>query len=215
MTKILALASALGLALGATASAQTQRADPDFDTKVARPAYSATHPRVLFDEAHHNFHTAGGRYKPFADLVASDGYHVIPGREKFTRSALEKGEILVIANALGAELGSPGPEKPAFTDDESEAVRDWVSDGGALLLISDHPPAGSSAAGLARRFGVGMSQGVANDPENSGDNPSLLIFSRANRLLGDHPITRGRDDSERVGRVMTFTGQSLQGPEGS
>jgi hypothetical protein len=60
-----------------------------------------------------------------------------------------------------------------------------------------------------------MSQGVAVDAKNSGDGPSQLVFSRENQLLGDHPITRGRDESEQVGRVMTFTGQSLLGPEGS
>ena len=69
-----------------------QRADPDFDTKVARPAYTASrHPRVLFDEAHHNFHTAGGRYKPFAELITNDGYQVIPNREKFTAGAPGQG----------------------------------------------------------------------------------------------------------------------------
>ena len=202
--------------LSARAGMVGQRADPDFKTKVDFPAYTNSHPRVLFDEAHHNFHTAGGRYKPFADLISGDGYRVIPSREKFTRAVLEKGDILVIANALGAEgMGSPGSEKPAFTDDESEAVRAWVADGGALLLISDHPPMGSAAAGLAKRFGVEMSQGVALDPKNSGDGPSMLVFSRENKLLGDHPITRGRGDSERIGRIMTFTGQSLRGGEGS
>ena len=79
-----------------------QRADPNFDTKVAQPAYGGDrHPAVLFDEAHHNFHTAGGRYKPFAELIASDGYQVIPNREKFSREVLQKGDILVIANASG------------------------------------------------------------------------------------------------------------------
>jgi hypothetical protein len=202
--------------LSARAGMIGQRADPDFKTKVDRPAYTKSHPRVLFDEAHHNFHTAGGRYKPFADLIAGDGYQVIPSREKFTRAVLEKGDILVIANALGAEgMGSPGSEKPAFTDEECEAVRAWVGDGGALLLISDHPPMGSAASGLAGRFQVVMSQGVALDPRNSADGPSTLVFSRDNKLLGDHPITRGRDDSERIGRIMTFTGQSLRGGEGS
>ena len=38
-----------------------QVSDPDFDTRVARPAYTKQRPRVLFDEAHANFHTAGGR----------------------------------------------------------------------------------------------------------------------------------------------------------
>jgi hypothetical protein len=44
-----------------------QMADPEFDAKVARPAYTATHPKVLIDEAHKNFHTAGRGYKPFAE----------------------------------------------------------------------------------------------------------------------------------------------------
>jgi hypothetical protein len=51
-----------------------QMADPEFDAKVARPAYTATHPKVLIDEAHKNFHTAGRGYKPFADLLTNDGY---------------------------------------------------------------------------------------------------------------------------------------------
>jgi hypothetical protein len=202
--------------LAARAGMFGQRADRDFNTKVARPAYTETHPRVLFDEAHHNFHTAGGRYKPFADLIASDGYQVVPNREAFTRSSLEKADILVIANALGAEgMGSPGSDRPAFTDDECDAVRDWVRAGGAVLLISDHPPMGSAAAELSDRFGVEMSRGVAIDPKNSGRGPSQLVFSRANKLLGDHPITRGRNESERLGRIETFTGQSLVGPADS
>ena len=42
-----------------------------------------------------------------------------------------------------------------------------------------------------------------------------LLFTRENGLLADHPITRGRDSSERVSRIMTFTGQSLRGSAGS
>ena len=195
-----------------------QQADPTFDTRVARPAYAGgpSHPRVLFDEAHHNFHTAGGRYKPFASLMTSDGYQVIPNREKFSREVLQKGDILVIANALGAEgMGQPEASNPAFTDAECDAVRDWVQDGGSLLLITDHAPMGSAAQCLAKRLGVNMSTGATSDPVNSSGGDTSLVFSRENHLLGDHPITRGRDDSERVKKVQTFTGTSLKGPEGS
>jgi hypothetical protein len=41
------------------------------------------------------------------------------------------------------------------------------------------------------------------------------LFSRDDKLIGDHSITRGRNDSERITRVVTFTGQSLKGPDGS
>ena len=195
-----------------------QRADPDFNTKVARPAYATAdrHPHVFLDEAHHNFHTAGGRYKPFAELITNDGYRVIPNKEKFSREGLGNGDILVIANALGAEgMGHPDASNPAFTDAECDAVRDWVKAGGSLLFITDHAPMGSAAQSLAKRFGVDMSTGTAMDPSHSDVGPARLVFTRRDGLLGDHPITRGRDASEQINRIMTFTGQSLKGPEGS
>ena len=78
-----------------------QQSDPTFDTKVARPSFTTEHPRVLFDEAHFNFHTTDGRYKPFAEVIANDGFKVIPNKQKFTKDLLSKGEILIIANAPG------------------------------------------------------------------------------------------------------------------
>ena len=193
-----------------------QEADPDFNTKVARPAYTARRPRVLFDEAHNNFHTTDGRYKPFAALIANDGYAVTPNKEKFTGPVLAKADILIIANALGADgMGQPGASNPAFTDPECDAVRDWVRAGGSLLLITDHAPFGGAAQSLARRFGVDMSKAYTSDPSNSERGETSLVFTRKNNLLGDHPITAGRDDAERVNRVQTFTGQSLKGPAGS
>ena len=198
--------------------AQTgQRSDPDFDTSVAKPAYADTHPRVLFDEAHHNFHTAGGRYKPFADLITHDGYRVIPNQSKFSEEVLKGGDVLVIANALGAEgMGQEGADRSAFSDDECQAVRKWVEAGGSLLLITDHRPMGSAAEALAKQFGVEMGKDTAIDRLNSEKrSPSCLIFAREKGLVGDHAIMKGRDDSERISKVMTFTGQSLKGPGGS
>lgn len=64
----------------ATLSPGQRVADPDFNTRVTQPAYTSDGPRVLFDEAHHNIHTASGLYKPFADLITSDGYRVTPNR---------------------------------------------------------------------------------------------------------------------------------------
>jgi hypothetical protein len=193
-----------------------QRSDPNFDTKVARPSYAKEHPRVLFDQAHHNFHTADGRYKPFAEVITNDGFKVIPNKEKFTKNLLSKGDVLVIANALGADgMGADGASNSAFTEAECNAVRDWVQEGGSLLLITDHAPFGSAAQSLANRFGVDMSKGYTSDPSNSEGGETSLVFTRKNNLLGDHPITKGRDDSERINRIQTFTGQSLKGPAGS
>jgi hypothetical protein len=201
----------------ATGAVAQQMADPEFDTSVANPAYKKEGPRVMFDEAHHNFHTTDGRYKPFVDLLSNDGYRVIRNRQPFSKTRLSGFKILVISNALGAEEDDePGADKSAFNDDEIEAVADWVKDGGALLLIADHAPFGGAAAALAKRFGVEMSMGFTFDPKNSAaDLPSQLIFSRENKLLNIHPITEGRGENERLKIVRSFTGQALKGPEGS
>ncbi|HXL81298.1 MAG TPA: hypothetical protein VN951_10515 [Pyrinomonadaceae bacterium] len=207
---------ALVIAFCVPALAQ-QMADPNFNPHVEHPAYTKNFPRVLFDEGHNNFHTTTGRYKPFVDLIFSDGYHVAANRKSFSKESLQTFKLLVIANALGTEdMDDEGADKPAFTEQECDAVSEWVRNGGALLLIADHAPFGAAAQILAKRFEVEMSKGFVFDPEHSApNNPTLLIFSRENKLLLDHPITQGRNDSERVSRVQTFTGQALKGPPGA
>ena len=213
--KLFAAIFALALLISPVVAQQV--ADPEFNTLVENPAYKREGPRVMFDEAHHNFHTTDGRYKPFVDLVTNDGYRVVRNRQSFGKTTLASYKILVIANALGAEeLDDDGADKPAFTDEEIQAVQDWVKGGGALLLIADHAPFGGAAAALAGRFGVDMSKGYTFDPQNSvAGAPTQLIFSRENKLLATHPITEGRGEKERLNIVRSFTGQSLKGPEGS
>jgi hypothetical protein len=212
-----ALAPAIvGLLVAGLAPAMGQQvADPTFDVKVARPAYAADGPRILFDEAHYNGHTSKGSYKAFADLISNDGYNLRVNDRPFTPESLSGAAVLVVANARGAAARS---EKPAFTESECDAVRDWVRDGGALLLITDHYPTGHAAEALARRFDVSMSKGGTIDPAHAAPGaggPGSLLFNRGAQLLGDHVITRGRDQSERIDRVITFGGQSLEGPPGS
>jgi len=205
------------VALWAPMAVGQQMPDLEFNVSVENPAYRREGPRVMFDEAHHNFHTTDGRYKPFVDLISNDGYRVIRNRQPFSKTTLSSYKILVIADALGAEEDDDeGADKSAFADDEIQAVQDWVKGGGALLLVADHAPFGGAAAELAKSFGVEMSKGYTLDPKNSeAGNPSLLIFSRENKLLANHPITEGRGDKERLNLLRSFTGQSLKGPEGS
>jgi hypothetical protein len=211
------LAASCVLIFLTTIAVAQQFPDPEFNTSVENSAYKKDGPRVMFDEAHHNFHTADGRYKPFVDLVVNDGYRVIRNRVPFTKATLSSYKILVIANALGAEEDDDeGADRSAFTEEEIQAVYDWVKSGGSLLLIADHAPFGSAAAALASRFGVDMSKGYTFDPQNSvAGSPTQLIFSRENKLLANHPITEGRGENERINLVRSFTGQSLKGPEDS
>ena len=207
-------AAALVLLLSAVIAAGQQIVDPDFKPSVANPGYTTKGPVVAIDEAHANFHTAGGQYKPFADLLGLDGYRVKPGTRKFDKNAFAGIDVLVIANALSDKATRENPGLPAFTDAECDAVRDWVRDGGSLLLISDHSPFGSAAEELGKRFGVVMGKGWAYDRTESGVT-TQLVFSRENGLLGSHPITQGRTPAEAVKLVRSFTGQSLSVPAGA
>ncbi len=209
---------AAALLCGWTPAIAQQAVDASFAARAAEPAFVENHPVVRIDEAHFNVHTASGSYKPFADLISSDGCRVEAHAEPFSRESLEGCDILVIANARGAARpADPAVARPAFTEAECDAVRDWVGAGGALLLISDHWPIGSAMECLAQRFGVEMSKGRTLDPANRDSmrlSMSRLVFSRENGLLLDCPITRGRNESERIDRFETFSGQSLRGPEG-
>jgi hypothetical protein len=116
----------------------------------------------------------------------------------------------IISNAMGET--QDGRMGSAFTPAECDAVRDWVREGGSLLLIADHTPMGDAAFVMAQRFGVEMGRGYVLDPRNYQEHPSTLVFSRRNGLLGDHPIVRGRNRSERIETIVAFTGQSLSVP---
>jgi hypothetical protein len=59
-----------------------------------------------------------------------------------------------------------------------------------------------------------MGKGWAFDTSPSGIT-TQLVFSRENGLLGTHPILTGRNASEVVKSVRSFTGQSLGVPPGA
>jgi hypothetical protein len=205
-----------------------QEADAWFRPVVSTPAFSASpYPRIVFDEGHYNVHTSTGRYRPFVQLLARDGFLVMPSEGRITPEALRSGDIFVTANPLGfnglvQHLLNFGPFEraiqlpvDAFADEEIRVLSDWVARGGAALIVGDHAPAGKAARRLAAAFGVEMTDWWVEDPvqhDQSSGNIAALVFSRENRLLGDHPVLHGRGETERVDLVMTFTGQALKAP---
>jgi len=87
-----------------------------------------------------------------------------------------------------------------------------------LLLIADHAPMGAANQILGQRFGVDMSKMFTVDEQNydkESENPGFIVYTRESGRLGDHAVTRGRNDSERVNKIIAFTGQSLKGPADS
>jgi len=190
-------------------------ADAHFDASLEQPYYLKSHPVVVFDEAHSNYHTATGRYEPLAKLLRNDGYTVVPGKGVFVRTSLRGVSVLLIANARG-QGATEAVSRAAFTEEECKEVSAWVKAGGSLLLIADHTPFGSAAANLAKRFGVEMGNSYVFDLANSTvDDPTILVFSHENGLLGDHIIISGDFPSEAITKVVAFTGQSLSIPAGA
>jgi len=202
--------------LAAAPDARSQQVpDLDYHPAIVSPAHAAgTGPVVVIDEAHHNFHTATDRYRPFAELLRRDGYRVSGGARPLAAGALDSTDVLVIANALHETNANSWalPTPSAFTPAEIAALRAWVERGGALLLIADHMPFAGAAADLARAFGFTFSNGYAA-PAEPGAGPGDVFTSATG--LRDCVVTRGRGSDEQVDSVATFTGSAFRAPEGS
>jgi len=190
-----------------------QVADLKYKPPIPRPAYEAGKgPRVAIDEAHHNFHTAEGRYKPFAELLRRDGYRVDALRQRFAAESLKGVDVLVISNALNernAEDWSP-PNPSAFTKDEIAALHSWVEKGGSLFLIADHAPFPAAASDLAKAFEVEFSNGSATAGHWKSDGADTFAYGTG---LKESTITRGRAEDEKVTKVATFTGSAFKPPK--
>jgi hypothetical protein len=159
---------------------------------------------VLIDEAHNNFLTTNGRYKPFSQVLSSDGYTVKPSKEKFTLEYLKQADILVIANALDRNRQDwTPPFGDAFETGEIEVVKQWVSQGGSLFLVADHTPFPKVIEKLSAAFGFEFSNGHVR----------VAVFRLDDNSLMDHSITKGSPHSERITQVKTFGGSAFQIPE--
>lgn len=190
-----------------------QVADPTYRPEIEEPMHArGTGPLVLIDAGHNNFHTKDGRYGPFAALLEADGYEVESHEGLFSVESLSGTSILVISNALNAintqRWALPTPS--AFADSEIEAVVAFVASGGGLLLIADHMPFPGAAAELAARFSVEFSNGFVLELDEAGQViAGPTIFARSAGKIGDHPITRGRNDREAIGQIASFTGSAF------
>ncbi len=171
-------------------------------------------PTICIDEAHFNMHSASGTYSTVAEIWRADGYVVEASTRAFASNSLQACSVLVIANALHERNRLRGdatdwslPNPSAFTPNEIAVVRDWVRDGGALLLIADHMPFPGAAADLAAAFDVQFNNGFAMEMNPTS---GTLVFRRSAGLLPAHPITDGRSAAGWIDSVTTDAGQAFQ-----
>ncbi len=216
------------LILTASASAQ-QIADSTFHYPIPEPAYAVGEgPVVCVDAGHENFHTATGRYYPFAELLRGDGYRVRETADAFAASSLAPCEVLVIASAdsPGADDAGRYPHPSAFTEAEITALLRWVHhDGGSLLLIVDHSPWPGAAADLGHAFGVHFFEGytgscqfgppneeaLAAAAEEAGVTAEFLRDRLPRGTFGEHVILGGRGGADSVTSVLAFGGSAFYG----
>jgi hypothetical protein len=222
LLKLTVLAFVLAIS---SCSDSSQQADPDFQPQSTTMSFASDKSPVVFvDEAHHNFLTISGRYKPFEQVLASNGYRVRPNTKNFTLELLEQADILVIANALDRTRSDwQPPFGSALDDNEVDSIKQWVIDGGSLLLIADHTPFPKFIENLALVFGFKFSHGHVG--------PALFRSSDAS--LSEHPITHGASQSSKettgplfiaelqqsasptrqITQVKTFGGSAFKAPD--
>ena len=172
--------------------------DLNYDPTIENPAYpTGNGPVVFIDEGHNNFHTKDGRYLPFAKVLEKDGYQVKAYKGTFNEKSLNEGRILVIANALN-KINTDNwslPTPSAFTTEEIESIRLWVTNGGRLFLIADHMPWPGAAKELASVFGFTFFNGFNIDVVNPA------YFWKSNGTIAQNVITQGRDSTETIYQI--------------
>ncbi len=203
---------------------QTQIADPNFTPKNTTKKFNnSTAPVIAIDEAHNNFLTASGRYRPFAQVLESYGFKVKANNKKFTKELLNKTQVLVIANALDRKRTDwMPPYEQAMSEKEVAVLIKWIKQGGSLLLIADHTPFPKIIENLTDELGFQFSNGHVDN----------AVFRKSDNTLANHLITEPRHQpvessylptllsapktsdyfSREINKVRTFGGSAFLPP---
>ena len=207
MPKITTAALTLLFAVAAPALAQ-QVVDPNADTNVTDPAFAAGKgPVVLVDSGHDEFQTLAKNYAPFGAVLTHDGYVVRDFDKPISAASLAGAGVLVIVDPVNPK---DPPNRPkyqstsAFTPQEIATITDWVKNGGALLMIADHPPYAGGLRALASSFGFDIEMYAAQKVAQK--DADAEFFSFANGGLVDGPLTHG------LPQIQTFYGTAFTAP---
>lgn len=186
-----------------------QQPDTLFEIKIGKPRYTSTYsPSIYIDESHNNLHKRKGNFAPFTKLAEKDGYAV---KSFKSYSDLKSADVLVIANAINEKnMGNwQRPVYPGFEESEIGILKEWVSNGGSLLLIADHMPFAGATNKLAQAFGFDFCDGFAQLAEKEKNQD---VFSFENKRLLKTVLTDGSLVA-KVDAITSFTGSSFSIPK--
>lgn len=187
----------IGLAMILVACSDSQQqADPDFRPESRVAHFSSEHgPVVFIDEAHNNFLTKNGRYRPFTQVLESEGFRVSSNTKRFTETPLSNVDILVIANALDRHRDDwLPPFEQALDQDEVEVLKSWVIQGGALFLVADHTPFPKVIKNLTLALGFQFINGHVGN----------ATFSHLNQSLAEHVTTYKKESTQMAATQPVF-----------
>lgn len=192
-----------------------------FDAKVQYPKFkNSSGPKILIDNAHHNFIVEMGLIKPLVEVLEADGYSVTIDSGVFTKDYLSKFDIVAITPALPFKFGTKNEvtDEITFSSEELNSIHNWVLQGGAILILSEHAPIDKAMTPLLNKFGIKSSIGAVIDSVHCDTSIKLpnfttyLQFNKKNGLLqSNHPIIKGTKHSEQISNLITYTGCSLYG----
>ena len=183
--------------------------DTTFNIQVAKPACLVNCPTILIHAEQVVGGWANGGHKPFANLMANDGFKLILKEGSFTKQSLEVIKVVMIVTPR--LMGKA----------ETEALNDWIRKGGSLLAITHHD--NLQFDDFLQTLGVQTQEiNVTSDSMHSlaedgvSNFPGYIVFSEKYKTLGNHPIMQGRNNSEKIHVVKTFGGgRSIIGPPSS
>jgi hypothetical protein len=196
--------------------------DSTFSASVSHPKFKkGKGPALLIDAAHHNFIVEMGLAKPLVDVATADGYLPKIDSALFTKAYLDLYKVVIITPAMPFKFGSKKEvtTESTFTPTEIDALHEWVSAGGSLVLLSEHAPIDKSMTPVLNKFGIQSSIGIVWDSVYCDKSiqmkgfQTLLKFNKENGLLNmDHPITKGEKAGEQINAIVTYGGSGLTGP---
>jgi len=187
---------------------QQQRPDIDFEINIKTPKYVAEKTALIgVDASHNNLHKVDGGFSPFAKLMSTDGYQ-LKSVTKITLDNLKPLNILVIANPIHqTNVGNwKRPIASAFNNQEIKVLKNWVNNGGSLLVIADHMPYAGATNELAKAFGFSYEDGFVMNEKQIWPPET---YSKKQGNLFETVLTKNIDS------LAGFTGSGLRVPEGA
>lgn len=147
-----------------------------------------------------NYHTVSG-FKRFCDALREEGFKLhVENYDCFDRTVLDKFDVFFI--------GEQTYHSRFMTDEEQKALLQWVKDGGALFIITEHTNAHYMAEVFNQLF-EDLPVKVRRDSICDINQPGPVSPSWVDiPITRQHPITKGVSD------YRFFNGASLDTPDG-